>query len=71
MAEANDIPAAVVVNKVDLARAAHSVERCRRAGYPVFPTSVVSGAGLAEFAAALTGRTSIVTGPRASGSPAS
>ena len=63
VAEANDIPAAVVVNKVDLAAGAHVVQRCRRAGYPVFPTSVVSGAGLAELEAALTGRTSIVTGP--------
>ena len=63
VAEANDIAAAVVVNKVDLAAGSEIIERCRRAGYPVFPASVVSGAGLAELVAALTGRTSIVTGP--------
>jgi ribosome biogenesis GTPase len=39
------------------------VERCRHAGYPVYPTSVVRGEGLAELYAALAGRTSIVTGP--------
>ena len=63
VAEANDIAAAVVVNKVDLAAGSEIIERCRRAGYPVFPASVVTGAGLAELVAALTGRTSIVTGP--------
>ena len=63
VAEANDIAAAVVVNKVDLAPGSEIIERCRRAGYPVFPASVVTGAGLAELVAALTGRTSIVTGP--------
>lgn len=63
VAEANDIAAAVVVNKVDLAAGSEIIERCRRAGYPVFPVSVVTGAGLAELVAALTGRTSIVTGP--------
>jgi ribosome biogenesis GTPase len=63
VAEANDIAAAVVVNKVDLAAGSEIIERCRRAGYSVFPASVVSGAGLAELVAALTGRTSIVTGP--------
>jgi ribosome biogenesis GTPase / thiamine phosphate phosphatase len=63
VAEANDIAAAVVVNKVDLAAGSGIIERCRRAGYPVFPVSVVTGVGLAELVAALTGRTSIVTGP--------
>ena len=63
VAEANDIAAAVVVNKVALAAGTEIIQRCRRAGYPVFPASVVTGAGLAELVAALTGRTSIVTGP--------
>jgi ribosome biogenesis GTPase / thiamine phosphate phosphatase len=63
VAEANDIAAAVVVNKVDLAAGSDLIQRCRRAGYPVFPTSVASGAGLADLVAALTGRISIVTGP--------
>ena len=63
VAEANDIPAAVVVTKVDLAPGTEIIQRCRHAGYPVYPTSVVRGDGLAELDAALTGRTSIVTGP--------
>jgi len=63
VAEANDIPAAVVVNKVDLAAGTEVIQRCRHAGYPVFATSVAEGTGIAEFEAALTGRTSIVTGP--------
>ena len=53
VAEANDIAAAVVVNKVDLAGGGEIIERCRRAGYPVFPTSVVSGAGLKRIHAFL------------------
>jgi ribosome biogenesis GTPase len=63
VAEANDIAAAVVVNKVDLAPGTEIIQRCRHAGYPVYPTSVARGDGLAELDAALTGRTSIVTGP--------
>jgi ribosome biogenesis GTPase / thiamine phosphate phosphatase len=63
VAEANDIAAAVVVNKVDLAAGTEVIQRCRHAGYPVYATSVVDGSGLAELEAALTGRTSIVTGP--------
>jgi ribosome biogenesis GTPase len=63
VAEANDIAAAVVVNKTDLAPGTEIIRRCRRAGYPVYATSVVSGDGLAELDLALTGRTSIVTGP--------
>lgn len=63
VAEANDIAAAVVVNKVDLAPGTEIIQRCRHAGYPVYPTSVTRGDGLAELDAALTGRTSIVTGP--------
>lgn len=63
VAEANDIAAAVVVNKTDLAPGTEIIRRCRHAGYPVYATSVVSGDGLAELDRALTGRTSIVTGP--------
>jgi ribosome biogenesis GTPase len=63
VAEANDIAAAVVVNKVDLAPGTEIIQRCRHAGYPVYPTSVALGDGMAELEAALTGRTSIVTGP--------
>lgn len=67
VAEANAIPAAVTVNKVDLDAGEALTERCRRAGYQVFPTSVRSGEGIPEFRAALTGRTSVVTGPSGAG----
>lgn len=67
VAEVNDIPAGVVVNKVDLDPGTALVERCRRAGYPVFPTSAVSGEGLPALRAALRGRSSVVTGPSGAG----
>lgn len=63
VAEANDIAAAVVVNKTDLDPGTEIIRRCRHAGYPVYPTSVVTGEGIAELDAALAGRISIVTGP--------
>jgi len=67
VAEANDIAAAVIANKVDLDPGAELVARCRRAGYPVHPTSVRTGEGIAELRAALTGRISVVTGPSGAG----
>lgn len=67
VAEANEISAAVVVNKVDLEPGTALIERCRRAGYTVFPTSAASDAGIAAFAAALAGRISVVTGPSGAG----
>jgi ribosome biogenesis GTPase len=67
VAEANEIPAAVVVNKVDLDPGAQLIERCRRAGYDVYATSTKSGDGIAAFAAALAGRISVVTGPSGAG----
>lgn len=67
VAEANSIPAAVVLNKVDLAPGGALAERFRRAGYVVFETSVRTGEGVAEFAAALQGHTAVVTGPSGAG----
>jgi ribosome biogenesis GTPase len=67
VAEANGIAAAVIVNKVDLDPGTAVVERCRRAGYEVFPASVRSGAGLPELRAALADRISVVTGPSGAG----
>ncbi|HEU5305220.1 MAG TPA: ribosome small subunit-dependent GTPase A [Gemmatimonadales bacterium] len=63
VAEANSIQAAVVVNKVDLDPGRALIDRCRRAAYAVFPTSVRTGEGISAFASALSGRTSVVTGP--------
>jgi ribosome biogenesis GTPase / thiamine phosphate phosphatase len=67
VAEANEIAAAVVVNKIDLDPGAALIERCRRAGYAVFPASTRTGEGIAELAAALAGRISVVTGPSGAG----
>jgi ribosome biogenesis GTPase / thiamine phosphate phosphatase len=67
VAEANSIPAAVVVNKTDLDPGQALVERCRASGYTVYPTSVSSGEGIAAFARALAGRISVVTGPSGAG----
>jgi ribosome biogenesis GTPase / thiamine phosphate phosphatase len=67
IAEANSIPAAVVVNKVDLDPGEELIHRCLRAGYPVFPTSAKSGAGIDRLKQALAGRISVVTGPSGAG----
>ena len=67
VAEANGIEAAVVVNKVDLDAGHALVDRFRRAGYRVYPTSVRSGEGLAALREALSGKVSVVTGPSGGG----
>ncbi|MBA2627337.1 MAG: ribosome small subunit-dependent GTPase A [Gemmatimonadales bacterium] len=67
VSEANGIPAALVLNKVDLAPADDLAGRYRRAGYEVYPTSVKTGEGIAELRSALAGRTSVVTGPSGAG----
>jgi ribosome biogenesis GTPase len=67
VAEANEIPAAVVVNKIDLDPGTALIDRLTRAGYVVHATSVRTGEGMERFAAALAGRTSVVTGPSGSG----
>jgi ribosome biogenesis GTPase len=67
VAEANSIPAAVVVNKVELDPGQDLIERCRASGYPVYPTSAKTGEGIPAFAAALAGRVSVVTGPSGAG----
>jgi ribosome biogenesis GTPase / thiamine phosphate phosphatase len=67
VAEANNIPAAVVLNKVDLDAGDALAGRFGRAGYPVHRTSIKSGAGLEELKAALSGRVSVITGPSGAG----
>ncbi|HEX6644285.1 MAG TPA: ribosome small subunit-dependent GTPase A [Gemmatimonadales bacterium] len=67
VAEANGIPAAVVVNKTDIADPAPLVTRFERAGYTVFPTSARTGAGMPRFVEALTGHIAVVTGPSGAG----
>ena len=65
--EANDLPAHLVINKVDLADDTGAIERLVApyvaAGYPVHRTSVKRGDGLEEMRHALHGRVTAVTGP--------
>jgi len=63
LAEADGIAAAVVLNKIDLDPGSALAERCRRAGYPVHPTSVKTGEGIEALKAAMSGKASVVTGP--------
>jgi ribosome biogenesis GTPase len=67
LAEADGIAAAVVLNKADLDPGTAIAERCRKAGYPVYPTSVKTGEGLDTLRAAMAGRASVVTGPSGAG----
>ncbi|MGH7584676.1 MAG: ribosome small subunit-dependent GTPase A [Gemmatimonadales bacterium] len=67
VAEAHNIPALVVLNKVDLAHGADLAERFHRAGYTVLLTSAKSGDGLPQLREALAGRESVVTGPSGAG----
>lgn len=66
LAEANGLPAVIVVNKVDLVDAAEARARFadyETAGYPVLYTSTVDGRGLDELRDVLCGRTSALAGP--------
>lgn len=70
IAAANDIPARIVINKLDLVSETHARERFAvyaRAGYPVHYASVPRHEGLAELRDALAGRTSALTGPSGAG----
>ncbi len=63
VAEGNDIPAGVILNKTDLDPGEALAARMVAAGYPVYPTCAKTGAGLDRLKAALVGRASVVTGP--------
>jgi ribosome biogenesis GTPase len=63
LAEANDIPAAVIVNKLDLDPGEALTSRMRRAGYDVYPICVKTGRGLAPLFDRLCSGVSVVTGP--------
>lgn len=66
IAEANELPARIVINKVDLVGEAAARERFEiyeRVGYPVHYTAVKAGVGLDDVRGALTGCRSVVTGP--------
>lgn len=64
--ESNELPARIVVNKMDIIGAEAARLRFadhERAGYPVHCTSARTGEGLAELRNVLEGRTSALTGP--------
>jgi ribosome biogenesis GTPase len=66
IAEANDLAARLVVNKIDLVSEAGARDRFltyERAGYPVHFTSAKTDHGMSGVRAMLTGRRSVLTGP--------
>jgi len=66
IAEANELRARVVINKVDLVGEREARERFAdyaRANYPLHFTSTKQGVGLDALREALAGRTSVFTGP--------
>jgi ribosome biogenesis GTPase len=68
IAEANELPARIVVNKVELVEGGEAEVRARfidyeRAGYPMHYTSVKEDQGLGELRDALHRRISVLTGP--------
>lgn len=62
IAEANEIPVALVINKAELGAATTLADRYRHAGYDVFLVSAKTGEGLEPFFAQLRGRESLLTG---------
>lgn len=67
IAEGNDIPARIVINKVELVGGTPGVDALardyERAGYQVHRTSVKQKIGLAELHDTIAGRTTALTGP--------
>lgn len=67
VAEANELPASVIVNKVDLGSPAGIIEHLAQAAYPVITTAAKAGEGLEQLRAALVGKVSVLTGPSGAG----
>jgi ribosome biogenesis GTPase len=66
IAEGNELPARVIINKVDLVgedAARAKFDDYARVGYPVHYTCVKTGAGLESLRGVLSGRRSVLTGP--------
>ena len=72
-AEANEIPAGLILNKIDLLRERDAgafevlYDLYERLGYPVLVTSAETGEGTGALCKQLTGRTSVLTGPSGTG----
>jgi len=62
IAEANEIPVAIVINKTDIASGRSLAEHYRGAGYDAHLVSTRTGAGLERLFAELTGKESLLTG---------
>lgn len=62
IAEANEIPVAIVINKCDLAPSEELAAVYRQAGYDVYPVSARAGIGLEALFAELRGKESLLTG---------
>ncbi len=67
VAAANDIPAILVINKVDLADPSALARTYLQAGYRVVLSSTKTTPGVEEFWDQLRGRESVVTGPSGAG----
>ena len=67
LAEADELTAAVVLNKVDLDPGDALARRFESAGYPVYRTAAKAGIGIDLLRDRLTGRVSVVTGPSGAG----
>lgn len=67
VAEANDIPPLVVINKVDLAPATDVLSHLAATGYDVLLTAAKRGEGLEALRAILSGKESVFTGPSGAG----
>jgi ribosome biogenesis GTPase len=67
VAEANDIPALVVINKTDLAPATGIVTHLAASGYEVIRTAARRGEGIEQLRTRLGGKESVFTGPSGAG----
>ncbi len=67
VAEANQLHASVLLNKVDLDRADALADRFRRSGYEVLRTSTKTGEGIDDLRARLRGQEVVLAGPSGAG----
>ena len=67
VAEANDIPVSVIVNKTDLAPADAIADHLQQAGYRVIAAAAKAGVGLEALRALLANKVSVFTGPSGAG----